>query len=88
MTITELSYKYRNEFTKDELKTIIRTILNSRRTKMKYSQVLFINVPGIGLFRSHARKKKKGYQKLKNRDRKRKSVDQKLKELSKNNLLF
>ena len=85
---TVLSYKYRNELSISELRTIIKTVLNSRRSKLIKAHVFSITLPHMGVIKSHGLKKRKGYSKLKTRDRKRKIRQQREQELTKENLLF
>lgn len=85
---TAFSYKYKDQFSKQELKSLVNIILKSRRMKLKDAQVVKITVPYLGTFKSHGRKKRKGYLKVKSRDRKRKRELQRLKELTKESLLF
>lgn len=73
---------------KKELRSVIRVILAAKKNKLSKSQVFKIVVPNIGTFRSHSLRKKKGTNKNRTRDRKKKIKKQRIKELDPNNLLF
>jgi len=73
---------------KKELRSVIRAILAAKKNKLSKSQVFKIVVPNIGTFRSHSLRKKKGTNKSRTRDRKKKIKKQRIKELDPNNLLF
>jgi hypothetical protein len=74
--------------TEKEIRTIIKTILNSKTVRLRQADIVDIKIPHIGRLKSHGKKKPKRHKKAKLKDKKRKFVLNRKKELEKNNLLF
>jgi hypothetical protein len=71
-----------------EIRAIIMVILGQKSQILRQSNVVDFKLPKIGRIKSHGNKKKKGIKQVLAKDRKRKKILQKQKELEINNLLF
>lgn len=76
------------QFNKKELRTIINTILNSRRNRMRQAYIFDIRLPALGRIRSNGNKVHKFNKKVLTRDKKRKRIESKENDLKKENLLW
>jgi hypothetical protein len=71
-----------------EIRAIIMVILNQKSNILRQSNIVDFKIPGIGRIKSHGNKKKKGIEQLLAKDRRRKRLLKRQKELEVNNLLF
>lgn len=71
-----------------EIRAIIMIILNQKANILRQSNIVDFKIPGIGRIKSHGNKKKKGISKAMAKDRRRKRIIKRKKELEINNLLF
>lgn len=71
-----------------QIKMIANMVLAARAGKLRGAYIVRFSVPYLGLFRSHASKKVRRYNKNKVKDRKRKKIESKNKSLTKEKLLF
>jgi len=71
-----------------EIRAIIMVILNQRANILRQSNIVDFKIPGIGRIKSHGNKKKKGVPQAMAKDRRRKKLLKRKKELEINNLLF
>lgn len=60
--------------TENELRTIIKAVLNRKSMKLRTSHIVSFNVPNLGKFKSHGNKKVKRYRKDLLKDRKKKRI--------------
>lgn len=71
--------------TKNEIRTIIKTVWNHKSTKLKSGHIIDFTIPHFGRIKSHGNKKKKKYLALDRRHKRRQYVK---KLMSKEKLLF
>jgi len=84
---SELLVLYPN-FTKEELRAIINTFWKSKNNKLRQAHIFSLRLKNIGLIRSRANKKPKHYKNTLKKDKKRKRINQRKKELTIEYLLF
>ena len=60
------------EFTKKELRSIIRIVLNHKTSKLKSSHIVNFVIPHLGRIKSHGNKKVKRYRRYLVKDRRKK----------------
>jgi hypothetical protein len=61
-------------YTKQELRAIIRVVLNHKTSKLKSSHIVNFTVPYLGRIKSHGNKKVKRYRKYLVKDRRKKKA--------------
>ena len=72
----------------NEIRTIIKTILNAKSARLRHSYVFRVVLPHLGVMRSHGLKKPKSYQSMLAKDRKKKELKQRKMELTKEHILW
>lgn len=88
LKIPQQVLKLHPNLTLNEIRTILKVILNSRAMRLRQANIVNINIPHIGRFRSHGLKKHKRTNSTMKRDKKRKKKEYKQNELKRDNLLF
>lgn len=71
-----------------EIRSIVNVILKSKDTIMRKSRIFKVKLPGIGVLRSHGKKKPKSRNKLVKRDTQKKRKKAREKEFTKERLLW
>jgi hypothetical protein len=71
-----------------QVRAMINVVINSMDNVTRQSSLLYFKIPRIGVIRSHGRKKPKAYKKMKKKDVSRKRKEARLKELTKESLLW
>lgn len=74
LRIPEKLLQLHPDLTKNEIRIIIRTILNSKSAKLKSSHIVDFTMPLIGRFKTHGLKKVKRRKADQARDRKKKRI--------------
>jgi hypothetical protein len=71
-----------------EIRAIIMVILSQKSQILRQSNVVDFKIPGIGRIKSHGNRKKKGISKRMAKDRRRKKLQKREKDLQPHKLLF
>ena len=76
------------DLTRNEIRAIVKVILNSRANKLRQAYIVDFKIPYLGQFKSHGNKMVRRKTKTLAADRKRKRPLQRKKQLTKEKLLF
>lgn len=80
--------KLNPDLSENEIRTIIKMILNHKTSKLKSSHIVNFKMPLVGRFKTHGNKKVKRYKKELTKDRRKKRIKYRKQQTTKEKLLW